>query len=147
VCLAVCVVGLVAAQDAASTLKDLNALLARSCARHPVLTMGGDGTVVRTDRDGAAITFKFDDIGEIAEAPREDAEANVLLPCKGDQPCVQWTPGPGQAKTSGKLVVFSLYPATEGPQVVKLLRDLQTAAAVGKKSATGDAKGPSHENR
>ncbi len=131
--LAACVWGSVAAQDAASTLNDLNALLARSCARQPVLTMGREGTVVRTDRDGATITFTFDDIGEIAEAPREDAEANVLVRCKGDKACVAWTFGPGAAKTAGKLVVFSVYPASDGPTVVKLLKDLQTLAAAGKK--------------
>lgn len=125
--------GSVAAQDAASTLKNLNAWLASSCSNQPVLTMSPDGAVVRTDRSGATFTFRLDDIGEIAEAPRQDAEANVLLPCKGDQACVEWATGPGAAKTAGKLVVFSVYPASDGPTVVKLLKDLQAAVAAGKK--------------
>ena len=71
----------------AATMNELSAVLASSCANQPTLTLAADGTIVRKDRDGATFTFKLRDIGAIAiDAP--DAEANVLLRCKDDKPCV-----------------------------------------------------------
>jgi hypothetical protein len=127
-CLSGCVVGTLAAQDAAATLKELNALLASSCSNNPTLTLA-DGIVVRKDGGGATFTFKLGDIGEVLIDPREDAEAHVLLPCKDDKPCVEYEPSAGAAKTPGKLIVFSINPASLGPQVVKAFKGLQASSA------------------
>lgn len=113
-------------KDPAATLKELSAVLASSCANQPTLTLAADGTIVRKDGSGATFTFKLRDIGAIAiDAP--DAEANVLLRCKDDKPCVAWSASAGEAATSSKLVVFSVSPPSVGEQVAKLFKDLQAA--------------------
>jgi hypothetical protein len=110
----------------AATMNELSAVLASTCANQPALTLAADGTIVRKDRNGATMTFRLQDIGAIAvDAP--DAEANVLLRCKDDKPCVAWSASAGGAPTSGKMVVFSVSPPTVGEQVAKLFKDLQAA--------------------
>jgi hypothetical protein len=132
-CLVGCVVGTLAAQDAAATLKELNALLATSCFLTPTLTLAADGTVVRKNSDGGTHTFKLGDIGEIVN-DRPDAQANILLPCKDDNPCIAYAPSAGGPNTTGKLTVFTITPPTPtGDQVLKLFKDLQAAAGAAKK--------------
>jgi hypothetical protein len=127
-CLVGCGAGTLAAQEAAPTLKELNALLATFCSNKPTLTLAADGIVVRKDSTGDTMTFKLCDIGEITIDPRPDAQAHVLLRCKEGTSCVEWTPSGGAPKT-GALVVFSITPASQGPQVVKLFKDLQASLA------------------
>jgi hypothetical protein len=113
-------------RDPAATMNELSAALASSCANQPTLTLAADGTIVRKDKNGATMTFKLRDIGAIAiDAP--DAEANVLLRCKDDKPCVQWSASAGEATTSAKVLVFSVSPPAAGEQVSKLFKDLQAA--------------------
>lgn len=120
--------GLAAAQETAPVLKELNELLAWACSSRPVLTLGPDGTLVRKDPSGATFTLRLADVAAIAlETP--DAEANVLLRCKDDKPCVAREESPGAQKSFGKLLVFSIYPADQGTRVERLLRDLRAAAA------------------
>jgi len=119
-------VGAAGQNDPAATMNELSAVLASACANQPTLTLAADGTIVRKDRNGATMTFKLQDIGAIAiDAP--DAEANVLLRCRDDKPCVQWSASAGGAATPGKLVVFSVSPPAVGEQVAKLFKDLQAA--------------------
>jgi hypothetical protein len=110
----------------AATMNELSAVLATSCANQPTLTLAADGTIVRKDKNGATMTFKLRDIGAIAiDAP--DTEANVLLRCKDDQPCVEWSASAGEAPTPAKMVVFSVSPPAVGEQVAKMFKDLQAA--------------------
>jgi hypothetical protein len=129
-----CMGGILAAQDTTATLKQLNELLARYCSNTPVLNLAADGTVLRKDRNGATMTFSFRDIGELTidlsgvspDVP--DVQGHVLLPCKDGKSCVEWSPGAGAAKTTGKMVVFSITPGTPtGHQALKLFKDLQAA--------------------
>jgi hypothetical protein len=119
-------VGAAGQKAPAVTMNELSAVLASSCANQPALTLAADGTIVRKDRNGATMTFKLQDIGAIAiDAP--DAEANVLLRCRDDKPCVQWKASAGEAATPAKLVVFSVSPPEAGDLVAKLFKDLQAA--------------------
>ncbi len=120
--------GLAATQETAPILKELNELLAWACSNRPVLTLGPDGTLVRKDPTGATFTLRLADVAAIAlETP--DAEANVLLRCRDDKPCVAREESAGAPKSLGKLLVFSIYPAEQGAKVERLLRDLRAAAA------------------
>jgi len=113
-------------KDPAAAMSELSAVLASSCANQPTLTLAADGTIVRKDKNGATMTFRLRDIGAIAiDAP--DAEANVLLRCKDDKPCVEWSASAGEAATPAKLVVFSVSPPAVGEQVAKMFKDLQAA--------------------
>jgi hypothetical protein len=113
-------------KDPAATMNELSALLASTCANQPTLTLAADGTIVRKDKNGATMTFRLRDIGAIAiDAP--DAEANVLLRCKDDKPCVEWSASAGEAATPAKMVVFSVSPPAVGEQVAKMFKDLQAA--------------------
>jgi hypothetical protein len=129
-CLAGCAVGTLAAQNAAATLKELNATLATSCFGKPTLTLAADGTVVSKSSDGGTVAFNLRDIGEIV-IDRPDAQANVLLPCKDGRLCVEWVRSAGATKTTHPRTVFSITPRTPtGDRVLKLFKDLQ-AASVG----------------
>jgi hypothetical protein len=113
-------------KDPAATMNELAAVLASACANQPTLTLAADGTIVRKDRNGATMTFRLRDIGAIAiDAP--DAEANILLRCKDDKPCVEWSARAGDAATPAKMVVFSVSPPAVGEQVAKMFKDLQAA--------------------
>jgi hypothetical protein len=113
-------------KDPAATMNELSAVLASTCANQPTLTLAADGTIVRKDRNGATMTFRLRDIGAIAiDAP--DAEANVLLRCKDDKSCVEWSASAGEAATPAKMVAFSVSPPAVGEQVAKMFKDLQAA--------------------
>lgn len=134
-CLAICGVGTLTAQDAVKTLERLNALLATSCTYTPALTLATDGTVAYKNSRGATGTFKLGDIGEITidrtgvNPDVSDVQGHVLLRCKDDQPCLEWTPSAGVAKTTGKLLVFSITPGDPtGYEVLKLFKDLHASA-------------------
>lgn len=114
-------------KDPAATMNELSAVLASSCANRPTLTLAADGTIVRKDKNAAVMTFKLHDIGAI-EIDAPDAEANVLLRCRDDKPCVQWSASAGEAATPAKLVVFSVSPPSVGEQVAKMFKDLQAAS-------------------
>jgi hypothetical protein len=130
-CLLACVAGTLAAQSAAKLLDELNAILASSSFRGSILTLAADGTIGRKDRqssDGRTMSFKLQDIDTITiDTP--DAEANVILLCKDDKPCVRHTSRTGEAMEPWKTIVFSVHPADLGPRVAGLFKDLQAMSA------------------
>jgi hypothetical protein len=128
-CLAGCAGLTASAQGAAGTLKELNTLLAAACFNQPILTLAADGTVVRKNGDGTAHTFKLGDIGEIVnDVP--DAQANIILRCREDKPCIEYMPSGGGPKAAGKITVFTVNVSSNTDErILKLFRDLQTAAS------------------
>jgi hypothetical protein len=85
-CLAGCMGGILAAQDTASTLNELNELLAQSCSYAPVLMLAADGTIFMKNSNGVTMTFNLREIGEITidqSGVRPDVQGHVILPCAG----------------------------------------------------------------
>lgn len=116
------------AQSAAGTLTELNALLAAACYNQPTLTLAPDGTVVRTNGDGTTHVFKLGDIGEIVnDVP--DAQANIVLRCRDDKPCIAYVANGGAATGTGKITVFTVNLSSQTDErILTLFRNLQTAA-------------------
>ena len=118
----------VLAQPKAGTLKELNELLLSSCFNKPVLMLDASGVVVRTGRDGVTHTFTLSEIGEIVN-DRPDAQANIVLRCRDQKPCVEVVPTPGGPKSRISLSVFTITPnAPTGERVLTLFTDLRAAA-------------------
>lgn len=126
--------GVPAAQTAAPiatvTLKQLNDLLATHCANTPALTLEADGTVVRKDSGGPTWMFKLGDIGEMA-IDREVGESHVVLSCRGGSRCVDRVASIDGPKDTIGGIAFSIHPADQGDQVLKLFKDLQTSWTAG----------------
>jgi hypothetical protein len=107
------------------TLKKLNAVLASSCYNSPVLQLSVDGTVVRKDAGGGAMTFKLADIGSITVDT--DNQAHVLLKCREGAACIERVAAPGAAKTSLKLLAFSFDSLEMGDSVLRLFQELHAS--------------------
>jgi hypothetical protein len=129
-CIAGTVVSARASEDAAATLKELNALLQSSSLPKYVLTLAADGTVVDKNKYGATTTYNLRDIGDIGvDLEHSDAETIILVRCRDGKACVEFQSSPEAAKKKTTFKVFSIYPADAAPEVMRLLKDLQAAAA------------------
>lgn len=113
--------------DAAAILKALNDIVTTHNYRPPGprLELAAEGLIVRKDADGSVFRFRLGDIGEMA-IDRE-GEAHVLLPCKDGARCVEKQVSPSASVEQIDMVVFSIYPAERGADVLRLFQGLQAA--------------------
>jgi ubiquinone/menaquinone biosynthesis C-methylase UbiE len=114
-----------AQQKTAALLEELNAQLANFCYNKPKLEIAADGMVVRKDIDGTAWKFDFGDIGDITI--EREGESHVVLPCRGNNGCIERSLRGGTDRLTSSFLAFSLRPADRGDDVLELFKQIQAA--------------------